>query len=325
MRTIRYQNAISEGYATAMRADESTFIVGEGIGARGGCFVETKGLYEEFGAHRVIDTPISEAGFVGMCATAAACGSRSVANLMFLDFTTVSMDQIIHQASKMRYLSGGQFRMPMTITGMYGIGNSQGAHHSHPMYPWFINTPGIKVVMPATPYDVKGLLAEAILDDNLVMVLFHRLLVSMKGEVPEEDYRLPLGQAEVVRQGSDVTIVAPGIMRHRALEAAKQLDTQGISVEIIDPRTLFPLDKETIIASVKKTGKCVVVDESYSPCGFGAEIIAMIQEEIFDYLDTPIRRLQSLSVPPPYSPSLEQAMTPSVDKIVAAVSEMGES
>lgn len=324
MRTIRYQQAISEGYATAMRADESTFIVGEGIGARGGCFVETKGLYKEFGAHRVIDMPISESAFTGLCAGAAICETRAVANLMFIDFTLVAMDQIINQAAKIPYLSGGQFRMPMTITGMYGIGASGGAHHTQPLHPWFIYIPGVKVVMPATPRDVKGLLASAIMDDNLVIVLHHRSLVNIKGPVEEEDFYLPLGEAEVVREGKDVTLVAAGVMRHHGLKAAEKLEQKGISVEVIDPRTLVPLDKETIINSVKKTGRLVVADEGYSPCGFGAEIIAMINDEVFDYLDAPMKRVCTLSAPTPYSPPLQDALVPDVDRIADAITRIND-
>jgi len=290
-----------------MRADKSTFIVGEGIGRRGGCFVETIGLYEEFGSDRVMDMPISEAGFVGMCAGAAACGSRAIANMMFLDFMAVAIDQIVNQAAKIRYISNGQFKMPLTLTAMYGIGGSQGAHHSNPFYPWFVNTPGVKVVVPATPYDLKGLLISSILDDNLVILLHHRGLIQLKGPVPEEDYTIPIGQAEIVKEGTDITIVAYGIMRMRAIKAAEQLEKKGISVEIIDPRTLIPLDRNAIAQSVKKTGHLLVVDEGYSPCGFGAEIIAVVQEDVFDYLDAPLKRIHSVFVPIPYSPSLEKS------------------
>lgn len=322
MRKIRYQQAISEGYATGMRADDSTFIVGEGIGIRGGCFTETKGLYEEFGRDRVIDTPISESAFTGLCAGAAACGTRSIANLMFIDFALVAMDQIINQAAKIAYLSAGQYTMPMTITGMYGIGSSGGAHHTQPLHPMFVYIPGIKVVMPATVRDVKGLLASAIMDDNLVIVLHHRALVSLKGEVEEGDLYLPLGKAEIVREGDGVTLVAAGIMRYQALKAAEKLQQKGVSVEVIDPRTLIPLDQDTIINSVKKTGKLVVVDEGYSPCGFGAEIIAMVQDNVFDYLDAPMKRICTLSAPTPYSPPLQDALVPDVDRIIDGVMEI---
>lgn len=322
MRQITYLYAIREGYAAGMRADETTFLVGEGIGRRGGCFSETLGLYDEFGPERVIDMPISESGFVGMCAGAATCGSRAIVNLMYLDFAMVAMDQIVNQAAKIPYLSAGQFSMPMTIVALYGICGSAGAHHTQPLHPWFMYIPEIKVVMPATPYDVKGLMASAIMDDNLVMVLQHRGLLNIKGEVPEEDYFLPLGEAEVVREGSDITIVAPGVMRYRAMESADRLAKEGISAELIDPRTLLPLDEDTIVNSLKKTNHLVVVDEGYSPCGFGAEIIAMVQEKAFDYLEAPMQRVQTLSAASPYSPPLEKALVPDADEIVAAVMEI---
>jgi len=319
LRTIRYQQAIREGYAAAMRADASTFIVGEGIGRRGGCFVETLGLYQEFGPERVIDMPISESAFVGLCAGAAACGSRSIANLMFLDFTAVAMDQIVNQAAKFSYLSAGQYKMPFTITAMYGIAGSGGAHHTQPLYPWFLYVPGIKVVLPATPYDVKGLLAGAIMDDNLVMVLHHRGLVNLKGQVPEEDYFLELGKAEIVREGSDVTIVAAGIMRHVALQAADQL---SLSAEVIDPKSLVPLDKETICQSVEKTGRLLVVDEGYSFCGLGAELMAMIHERVSSRKHIAMKRIHTLPVPTPYSPGLEKAIVPNSQKVIEAVQEI---
>ena len=322
MRTIKYQQAVREGYAAGMRADDTTYLVGEGIGWRGGCFLETKGAYEEFGAERVIDTPISEAGFVGMCCGSALCGTRTIANMMFVDFTTLAMDQIVNQAAKMSYLSAGQYKMPMTLTGMYGVAPYGGAHHTQSLHPWFIYIPGIKVVMPATPYDVKGLLASAILDDNLTIVLHHRYMINIKGEVPEEDYFLPLAEAEVVVEGSDITVVAPGMMRHHAVKAAEALSKKGVSVEVIDPRTLYPLDEEAILNSVKKTGHLLVVDEGYSPCGFGAEVIATVQEKAFDYLDAPMRRLHTADVPTPYTESLVNAIVPGVDKIEATITEI---
>lgn len=320
MREIKYLQAIREGYAAGMRADKYSFIVGEGIGKRGGSFSETLGLYDEFGADRVIDMPISESGFVGMCAGAAACGTRSIVNIMYMDFTMVAMDQIVNQAAKMRYVSGGQFTMPMTVVGMCGICTSGGAHHTQPLYPWFMYTPGIKVVLPSTPYDVKGLTASAIMDDNLVMVFQHRGLVNMKGDVPKEDYFLPLGKAEIVRDGKHVTVVATGMMRHRAMDAAKKLaEDDNISIEVIDPRTLMPLDEDTIINSVMKTGRLVVADEGYAPCGIGAEIIAKVQEKVFDYLDAPMQRVHTLSAPSPYAPTLEKGLVPDADVIIKAV------
>ena len=319
MRVISYLQAMQEGFASGMRRDETSFIVGEGVAVRGGCFAHTKGLYEEFGPERVLDMPISEAGFVGMCAGAAACGSRAIADMMYVDFTLVAMDQIVNQAAKIRYISGGQFSMPLTINAVFGIKYSGGAHHSQSFHPWFMYIPGIKVVMPSTPYDLKGLLAGAILDDNLVIVLEHRGLLNIKGDVPEEDYLLPLGEARVAREGSDVTIVATGLMLHRAMEAAEELEKQGVSAEVIDPRTLVPLDEERIVESVKKTSRLVVVDEGYSSCGVGAEIIARVQEKAFDFLDAPIARLHTLGAPIAYAATLEAAMVPDVKKIMDAV------
>lgn len=318
MRQISYLQAISEGFACGMRKDPSSFIVGEGIAKRGGCFAHTKGLYEEFGPERVMDMPISESAFVGMCAGAAACGSRAIADLMYFDFITLAMDQIVNQAAKIRYMSGGQFSMPMTINTIFGIYRSAGAHHSQSLYPWFIYIPGIKVIIPSTPYDVKGLLASAILDDNMVLVLEHRALLNIKGDVPEEDYLLPLGKANIVRKGTDVTIVALGLMVHHALKAAEILADKNINAEVIDLRTLVPLDEKTIIDSVKKTGRLLIVDEGYSPCGIGAEIIALVQGQAFDFLNAPIKRLHTESVPVPYSPALEQYIIPNPEKIVNA-------
>ncbi|MFH0795832.1 MAG: alpha-ketoacid dehydrogenase subunit beta [Candidatus Omnitrophota bacterium] len=322
MREIKYLEALREGFAAGMRKDPDSFMAGEGIGARGGSFAHTKGLYEEFGPERVLDMPISESAFVGMCAGAAACGSRAIADLMYFDFITLAMDQIVNQAAKIRYISGGQFSMPMTINAIFGIYHSAGTHHSQTFYPWFINTPGIKVVIPSTPYDVKGLLASAIIDDNLVLVLEHRGLLNIKGEVPEEDYFLTLGEAKVVKEGTDVTIVATGLMVHQALKSAEVLAGKGVKAEIIDLRTLVPLDEKTVIDSVKKTHRLLIVDEGYGPCGVGAEITAVVQSKAFDFLDAPVSRLQTLSVPIPYSPPLEQYVIPDVDKIVSAVSDI---
>ncbi len=319
MREISYLQAIREGFAAGMRKDSTTIIVGEGIAARGGCFGHTKGLWEEFGPERVLDTPISESAFTGMCAGASACGSRSIVDIMYLDFTLVAMDQIVNQAAKLRYMSGGQCKMPMTINGVFGGIRSGGAHHSQTLYPLFANIPGIKIVLPSTAYDVKGLLAGAIMDDNLVMVLEHRALLNIKGDVPEEDYFLPMGEASIVRKGTDVTIVGLSFMVHHAMRAAEILEKDGVSVEVIDPRTLVPFDKKTVIESVKKTGRMVIVDEAYAPCSFASEIIAIVQEEALDFLNAPIKRINTLSAPIPFSPPLENYILPNPEKIVSAV------
>jgi pyruvate dehydrogenase E1 component beta subunit len=321
-REIIYLKAISEGYAAGMRGDPTSFIVGEGIAARGGCFGHTVGLYKEFGADRVIDTPISEAGFVGMCAAAAACGSRAVADMMYSDFILLTLDQLINQAAKMHYVSGGQFKMPLTLGAIYGITGSAGCHHSQSFHPWFMYVPGIRVVMPSTPYDVKGLMASAIMDDNIAIVLLHRALLRLKGDVPENDYRIPLGQANVVREGSDVTIATVGLMVHHSLKAAETLQSQGIGAEVIDLRTVAPLDEETILKSVEKTRRLIVVDEGYATCGVGAEIAARVQEKMHGQLKSPIGRLHTVGVPIPFSPVLENAALPTPEKIVAAITKM---
>lgn len=322
MRESKILVAMREGFASGMRADTTTFLVGEGIAKRGGCFAETLGLLEEFGPDRVMDMPLSENSFLGMCAGAAMSGTRAICNVMYSDFLTVAMSQLVDQAIKIPYLSGGQYCMPLTISAFYGVGSSIGAQHCQSLHPWFMYIPGIKVVMPSTPYHVKGLLASAIMDDNVVLVLKHRSMTNVKGSLPEEDYFLPLGEAEVVREGRDVTIVAPGLMRHRSLEAADFLAQEGIRVELIDPQTLVPLDTETIAQSVKKTNHLLVVDEGYSPCGVGSEIITQVQEKVFDYLDAPMQRLHPPSIPIPFSPVLEKSVLPDVQRIVRGAKEL---
>ena len=321
-RQISYLQAITEGYAVAMRTDPTTFIVGEGIAARGGAFGQTAGLLEEFGPDRVIDVPISEASFVGMCAGAAACGSRAVVDIMFVDFLTLAMDQIVNQAAKLRYMSAGQYEMPCTICGVCGAGRASGPHHSQSLHPWFMNIPGIQVVLPTNAYEMKGLLAAAILSNDFALVGPHRGLLNQKCDVPEEDYVLPLGKANVTREGKDVTVVASGMMHRRAETAAEKLAGKGISVELIDPRTLVPLDEETILESVRKTGRLVVADEGYSTCGVGAEIIARVQEKAFDFLDAPMRRVHPADAPIPFSPVLEQVVAPDADSVFDAVMDV---
>lgn len=319
MTVISCAQAMAEAFGVAMRKDPSTFIVGEGIADRGGCFAQTKGLLDEFGSRRVLDMPISESAFVGMCAGAAACGSRAVVDIMYVDFTLVAMDQIINQAAKLRCMSGGQFTMPLTIVGLCGSDRSGGAHHSGSLHPLFMNVPGIKIIIPSNAYDTKGLLAAAILDDSLAVVCVHRGLLNNKCDVPEAEYLLPLGEAVVVREGTDVTILAAGMMLHRAVEAADQLVDRNVFAEVIDPRTLAPLDEGTIVNSVRKTGRLVVADEGYANCGVGAEIIARVQEKAFDHLDAPMQRVHSLPTAIPFSPPLESCVIPHAGRIVEAV------
>jgi len=322
MREIRYIEAVREAQWEEMRRDEMIFIFGEGIGRRGGNFTQTKGMWPEFGEKRLIDTPISEMGFTGIAIGAAVTGLRPIVDIMFWDFAYEAIGQIINQAARIHYMSNGQIKVPLVMRGVIGVGQGAGGHHSGRPYPLYAQMPGLKVVVPATPYDVKGLLKTAIRDDDPVLVFEHKGLYNTRGPVPEEEYTIPFGQAVVCREGTDVTLVATSRMVLLALEAAEALANEGVSVEVVDPRTLVPLDKERILGSIRKTNRVVVVDEAYSPCGFGAEIAALVADEAFYYLDAPIKRVHSLSVPEPYSPPLEQAMLPNLGSVVAAVREV---
>jgi pyruvate/2-oxoglutarate/acetoin dehydrogenase E1 component len=329
-RTLSMVNAVGEAMRQAMEADPSVIVLGEDVvggagrgGARentmGGSFGATKSLFPLFGANRVRDTPISEAGFVGAGVGAAAAGLRPVVDAMWADFTGLAFDQIYNQAAKMSYMFGGQARLPLTIRVAMGSGLSAAAQHSGTLYAIYAHLPGLKVVVPSTPYDAKGLLLEAIFDDSPVLFFEHLKLYVTQGPVPEEPYRVPLGAADVRRAGSDVTIVAISAMVARALEAAEQLAGESISAEVIDPRTLSPLDEETIIGSVAKTGALVVVDESPPRCSVASEIAATVSERAFDLLNGPVRRVTAPHAPVPFSPSLENAYAPSVQAIVEAV------
>lgn len=322
MRQIRFVDALVEALREEMLRDEDVFVIGEDVGPFGGAFKTTLGLYEQFGAERIIDTPISESGIIGAAVGAAATGSRPVAELMFGDFVTVAMDQIVNQAAKMRYMFGGKLQLPMVIKTNYGSGRSAAGQHSQSLYGWFANVPGLKVVLPSNPYDAKGLLKTAIRDNNPVLFFEHKLLYTAMGEVPEEEYTIPFGVADIKRAGKDVTIVATGFMVTKALNAAEELAKEGIDAEVIDPRTIVPLDKETIIQSVKKTGRLVIVDEGHKTGGITGELTAMVIEEAFDYLDAPVQRLGSLDVPVPFSPSLEKIFAPSEKGIAAAVKKI---
>jgi pyruvate/2-oxoglutarate/acetoin dehydrogenase E1 component len=322
MREIRFIEAIREAQWEEMRRDDKIFMFGEGIGARGGCWTQTKGMWPEFGHKRLIDVPLSENGFVGLAVFAAATGLRPIVDIMFWDFANEAFGQIINQAGRLHYLSNGQYNVPIVIHGAIGVAQSAGGHHSGRHYPVYCNMPGLKIVVPSTPYDVKGLFKTAIRDDNPVLVFYHRALLNTKGDVPEEEYTVPFGEAEVRREGSDVTIVATSAMVPLSLDVADKLAEEGISVEVVDPRTLVPLDKTTILDSIRKTGRLVVVDEAFSPCGIGAEFAALAADEAFYYLDSPIKRVHSLSVPDPMTPSLERAMVPSEERVSAAVKEV---
>jgi pyruvate/2-oxoglutarate/acetoin dehydrogenase E1 component/TPP-dependent pyruvate/acetoin dehydrogenase alpha subunit len=319
---IRYVQALNEALREEMLRDERVFLMGEDIAIYGGAYQVTRGLYDEFGAERVRDTPISEAAIAGAAAGAAMTGTRPVAEIMYIDFSTIATDQIVNIAAKNRYMFGGKSTVPVVYRTQGGAGRGIAEHHSQSLEAWYQHIPGIFVVMPSTPFDAKGLLKTCIRDDNPVMFIEQKLLYGTEGEVPEGEYTVPLGVADVKREGTDVTIVAYSRMVLLALEAAEDLAKEGISVEVVDPRTLKPLDAETIIGSVKKTGRAVVVHEGYRTCGVGAEIAAQIMEEAFDYLDAPVLRVAGEDVPIPMSPVLEEAAIPSKTKIIEAVKKL---
>jgi pyruvate/2-oxoglutarate/acetoin dehydrogenase E1 component len=319
-REITFAQAIREALDEELARDEKIVLFGEDIGAWGGVFRTTEGLYEKYGPERVIDTPLSEEGYVGLAVGIAMTGMHPVPEIMFGDFITLAMDQIVNQAAKMRYMTGGQVAVPITIRATMGGGRSSGAQHSQSWHAWFAHVPGLKVVVPSTPYDAKGLLKTALREPNPVLffedkVMYHKI----KGPVPEEEYLIPFGVADIKREGSDVTIVALSRMVHTALAAAEQLAQEGISAEVIDPRTLTPLDEETLIQSVCKTGGAVIVDEGYQRFGVTAELAAVIAKGAFDYLDAPIERVGAMDVPIPFSPPLEFATIPDEARIIQAV------
>ena len=317
MRELTYAEALREALRQKMVADERIFLIGEDIGVYGGAFAVTAGLFKEFGAERVIDTPISEAAIAGACIGAALTGMLPVGEIQFMDFVTLSMEQLVLQAAKIRFMFGGKATVPMVLRMPGGSGTGAAAQHSESLENWYAHVPGLKVVMPSSPYDAKGLLISAIEDENPVIFVEHKLLYRTKGHVPEEMYRVPLSQANVVREGRDLTVVATSIMVPRALEAAERLAQEGIELEIIDPRTLNPLDEKPIVESVIKTGKALVVHEAVKTGGFGGELVSRIVEsEAFDYLDAPVRRLAGLDIPIPYNRNLEYHAVPQIENIV---------
>ncbi len=318
-RKITFTEAINEALRQEMERDPSVILMGEDIGVYGGAFGVTKGLIQKFGPDRVIDTPISEAGFIGAAVGAALAGLRPVVELMFVDFFGVAMDQIYNQMAKLRYMSGGQLKVPVTLRAPIGAGISAAAQHSQTLYSIFAHVPGLKVVVPSTPYDAKGLLISSIRDDNPVIFLEHKVLYGLKGEVPEEEYTIPLGKADIKREGDDVTVIGLARTVWHALDTAEQLSKEGISIEVIDPRTIVPFDKETILKSVKKTGRVVIVDEDYDRCGFASWVASIIADEAFEYLDAPIKRITTPNVPIPFSPPLEQYILPDAKKIINTV------
>ena len=326
-RLLTTSKAIAEAIGQEMEADDRVFVMGEDIGAYGGIFGATEGLLERFGPERIMDTPISETGFIGAAVGAAVSGMRPIAELMFVDFFGVCMDQIYNHMAKIHYESGGNIAVPMVITTAIGGGYSDGAQHSQTLYGTFAHLPGMKVVVPSTPYDAKGLMTAAIRDDNPVLYMFHKGIMGLgwmtpnpraTGPVPQEAYTVPIGEADVKRAGSDVTIVTVSLMVHRALDAAEQLAADGIEAEVLDLRSLVPLDRDAIVESVRKTRRLLVVDEDYRSFGMSGEVMATAIEGAFDYLDAPPARLALPDVPIPYSRPMEQYVLPQTDGIVEA-------
>jgi acetoin:2,6-dichlorophenolindophenol oxidoreductase subunit beta len=319
MPELTYREAVRDALGKALREDDSVFIMGEDIAEMGGSMAVTQGLLEEFGPGRVRNTPISEMAIVGSGIGAAIQGMRPIVEIMYEDFLTISMEQLVNQAAKHRTMSGGQVKVPLTIRTQGGAGWSPGAQHAQQLEAWFVHVPGLKVVFASTPEDVRGLLWSAIYDDNPVVFFEHRTLYPIKGEVPDELQPIPLGKARVHREGTDVTVVATGRLVHEALEAADEAEKEGISVEVVDPRTLLPLDEETILESVKKTTRCVTAHEAVTRGGFGSELAAVIQHGAFDWLDAPIERVGAKFAPLAFAPGMEQWVVPHADDVLAAI------
>ena len=319
MPEVSYREAVRDAMSEAMRRDEDVFIMGEDIAEMGGSMGVTQGMLDEFGPDRVRNTPISEMAIVGAGIGAAVVGMRPIVEVMYQDFTTLAMEQIVNQAAKHRYMSGGQIKVPLTVRTQGGAGWSPGAQHAQQLESWFVHVPGLKVVFASTPEDVRGLLWSSIYEDNPVVFFEHRTLYGIKGKVPEEIEPIELGKARVHREGDDVTVVASGRLVHEALGAANEAEEEGISVEVVDPRTLLPLDEETIVESVKKTNRCVVAHEAIVRMGFGAEVAAIVQEQAFDYLDAPVQRVGAKFAPLPFAPVMEQYVVPHQEDVLAAV------
>ena len=321
-REITFAQAVREALAEEMRRDPAVLIIGEDVAEAGTPFKVLSGLVEEFGPERVIDTPISEAGFTGIAVGAAMTGLRPVVDIMFGDFLTLAMDQIANQAAKVHYMSGGKLTVPMVVRTTMGATRRSAAQHSQSLHAWVSHVPGLRVVLPSTPYDAKGLLKTAIRDQNPVVFFEDKMMYSLKGEVPDADYAIPFGVADVKRPGKDITMVATSSMVQVALRAAELLEAEGISAEVVDPRTTVPLDTSTILASVRKTSRAIVVDEGYRQYGVTAEIAAVIAEGAFDHLDAPVRRLGAMDVPVPFSPVLEDLTVPTAEQVASAAREL---
>ena len=323
MAVITIREALNQALSEEMHRDENVFLLGEEVAAYQGAYKVSKGLLEEFGDKRVIDSPITELGFAGLGVGAAMVGLRPVIEFMTFNFSILATDQIVNSAAKMLYMSGGQFKIPIVFRGPNGSAYQVSSQHSQALESWYAHFPGLKVVMPSTAADAKGLLKSAIRDDDPVIFMEQERMYGMKGEVPDDpDFTIPLGVADIKREGTDATIVARSLTVPLALKAAEELEKDGVSVEVVDPRTIRPLDIDTIIRSVQKTNRVVIVEESHAFCGVGAEISAQVMERAFDYLDAPVKRISSADAPMPYAKNLEQLALPDVAKIVAAVREV---
>jgi pyruvate/2-oxoglutarate/acetoin dehydrogenase E1 component len=319
MPEISYREAVRDALATALRRDDDVFVMGEDIAEMGGSMGVTQGLLDEFGPERIRNTPISEIAIVGAGIGAAMQGMRPVVEIMYEDFLTLSLEQIVNQAAKHRYMSGGQLKVPLTVRTQGGAGWSPGAQHAQQLEAWLVHVPGLKVVFPSTPTDVRGLLYASIYDDNPVIFFEHRTLYGLKENVPDDLEPIELGRARVMREGDDVTVIATGRLVHESLAAAKEAESEGISVEVIDPRTLQPLDEEALVESVKKTNRCVVAHEAITRMGFGAEVAAVIQYQAFDWLDAPIERVGAKFAPLPFAPVMESFVVPHAEDVLQAI------
>jgi pyruvate dehydrogenase E1 component beta subunit len=321
-RELTFAQAVREALAEEMRRDQTVCIMGEDVAEAGTPFKVLSGLVEEFGKDRVLDTPISEAGFTGLAVGAAMTGMRPVVDIMFGDFITLTMDQMVNQAAKVHYMSGGKWRVPMVMRTTLGATRRSAAQHSQSLHAWFSHVPGLKVVMPSTPYDAKGLLKSAIRDNNPVVFFEDKMMYKMKGPVPADDYTIPLGVADVKREGEDITVVATSSMVQVALGAAQLLESAGISAEVVDPRTTWPLDEKTLIESVKKTSRAIVLDEGYERYGVTAEISAVIAHGAFYDLDAPVQRMGAMHIPIPFSPPLEDVTVPTEQTVFEAAKKL---
>jgi acetoin:2,6-dichlorophenolindophenol oxidoreductase subunit beta len=316
---MTYREAVRDAMSEAMRRDPDVFIMGEDIAEMGGSMGVTQGMLAEFGPERVRNTPISEMAIVGAGVGAAMAGMRPIVEIMYQDFTTLAMEQLVLQAAKHRYMSGGQLTVPLTVRTQGGAGWSPGAQHAQQLEAWFVHVPGLKVIFPSTPEDARGLLWSSIYDDNTVMFFEHRNLYPIKGQVPDEIEPIEVGKARVMREGDDVTVVATGRLVHESLKAAEQAEEEGLSIEVLDPRTLQPLDEEALVTSVQKTNRCVVAHEAVTRMGFGAEVAAVVQEKAFDYLDAPVERVGAKFTPVPFAPVMEAFVVPHAADVLAAV------